>query len=376
MIANPTTAKLIPTPDYYLAQDIYDEIDTVSTRITLLEQCISVRGLYDRNNEGIKRLIGEAALNELIGVDAWAAFAEKGGIKGAIDWLPLEMIVAALDKLREYRTELIGLLYQITGMSDIMRGQAANQSTATEQAIKARFASVRVQSMQDEFARFCSDTQKIKAEIIAKHFQPETIIERSNVLRTPDAQMAQGAVQLIKSPERNFRVTVNPDSISLQDYAALKQERFEWLQAVSQFFQIAQPIAQAMPGAMPFLLQIAQWTMAGLKGSNEIEGVFDQAIEAAKQALMQPPPPPQPDPKLEAAKVKAQAEGTKAKIGLVQTVADAHAGMQETAMDLQAAREKHAMEMQKIGAGIQSQEAQQRTQAMQQVAKVTKEGPT
>src|SRR5229473_1046896 len=45
MIANPTTSKLIPTPDYYLAQDIYDEIDTVSTRITLLEQCISVRPL-------------------------------------------------------------------------------------------------------------------------------------------------------------------------------------------------------------------------------------------------------------------------------------------------------------------------------------------
>jgi hypothetical protein len=49
---------------------------------------------------------------------------------------------------------------------------------------------VRVQSMQDEFARFCSDVQKIKAEIISKHFEPQTIIERSNVMRTPDAQLA------------------------------------------------------------------------------------------------------------------------------------------------------------------------------------------
>ena len=48
-----------------------------------------------------------------------------------------------------------------------MRGQSSQQTTATEQAIKARFASVRVQSLQDEFARFCSDTQKIKAEMTA-----------------------------------------------------------------------------------------------------------------------------------------------------------------------------------------------------------------
>jgi stress-induced morphogen len=105
-------------------------------------------------------------------------------------------------------------------MSDIMRGQASQQTTATEQAIKARFASVRVQSMQDEFARFCSDTQRIKAEIISKHFEPQTIIERSNIMRTPDAQFAEQAVQLIKDKFSEYRITVNPDSVSLTDFAA------------------------------------------------------------------------------------------------------------------------------------------------------------
>jgi hypothetical protein len=70
-------------------------------------------------------------------------------------------------------------------MSDIMRGQASQQTTATEQSIKARFASVRIQSMQDEFARFCSDTQRIKAEIISKHFDKNTIIKRANVRTCP-----------------------------------------------------------------------------------------------------------------------------------------------------------------------------------------------
>ena len=72
-------------------------------------------------------------------------FAEKGGIKGQVDWLPIEQVAAALSQLRDYRTELLSLLYQVTGMSDIMRGSTQQGETATAQAIKAKFASTRVQ---------------------------------------------------------------------------------------------------------------------------------------------------------------------------------------------------------------------------------------
>src|SRR6185312_12747428 len=212
MFANLTTSKLLPTPDFTLAQDLYNSIDQLTTRIDMLQECVRVAGVYDKNSEELKRLVSQTGQNEMIGVDSWALFAEKGGIKGNTDWLPIEQIVAALDKLRDVRTEQIGLLFQITGMSDIMRGQASEQTTATEQAIKARFASVRVQTLQDEFARFASDTQKIKAEIISKLFDPQTIIKRSNIEQTPDAQLAESAVALIKQPDFQFRISVNPDS--------------------------------------------------------------------------------------------------------------------------------------------------------------------
>ena len=367
MFANLTTSKLLPTPDFALAQDLYDEIDMISTRITLLERVIRAAGVYDKNSEGIRRLIGETVANELIPVDNWAMFAEKGGVKGLIDWLPLDAIVGALGALREYRTELIGLLFQVTGMSDIMRGQAQGGATATEQAIKARFASVRVQSLQDEFARFCSETQRIKAEIIAKHFDPQTIIERSNIMRTPDAAMAEQAVELIKSHLYEYRIAVNPDSMSLPDMAALKQERFEFLTSLAQFFQMAQPIVSMMPQAMPFMLEIASWTLASIKGGSEMQGVFDQAASQLKQQLAikmsQPPQPPPPDPKLQAAQVKAQAEQVKA-----------HADVQGTALDAQAKVVQHQMDMQKMQAEhamtMQRQEAQQRKDGLAALAQV------
>jgi len=387
MFANLTTSKMVPTPDFVMAEDLYEQIDTLQSRIWMLEDVIGVRGVYDKNSEEIKRLINQTGKNELIGVDSWSAFAEKGGIKGVVDWLPIDMIAECLDKLNAQQTIKIGLLYQITGMSDIMRGQASEQSTATEQAIKARFASVRVQTLQDEFARFASDTQKLRAEIISKHFDPQTIINRSNVMRTPDAALAQAAVALIKQPDFGFRISVNPDSISLQDFAALKQERFEFANSIGPFFQSMFPFIQlagSVPGgaqaATKFTISLAQTMIAGLKGANEMEGIFDEFVaeltQAAQQAAQNPPPPPPPDPKVIAAQVKGQAEQFKAKADVMKTGLDLHVAQQKHQMDMQ----KAGMDMKKMqiqaSTGIQSAEAKARAQGLEALNKVTGDGPT
>ncbi len=102
---------------------------------------------------------------------------------------------------------------------DIVRGQAAQRATATEQSIKAQFASTRIQTSQDELARFASDVQKLRAEIISRWFSEETIVERSNVMRTAGAQRVQAALGIIKSDIWQYRITVRPESIALADMA-------------------------------------------------------------------------------------------------------------------------------------------------------------
>lgn len=310
MTANTTTSAFMPQSDFYVGQDLYNEVDDYTTRIWILQKALKVAGIYDKTaGDSVGRLVNEASENDLIPVENWAMFAEKGGVKGRIDWLPIDMVVACLDKLRELRNESIQLLYQVTGFSDIMRGQANEQTTATEQSIKAKFASVRVQRLQDEFARFCSDAQKLKLEIISKHFDPETILEQSNLMRTPDAQYAQQAIALIKSDFYQYRIEVKPESVSLTDYAALRSERTDFIQGLSQFLTAAAPAAQGMPGSAPYLMQLLQWYLAGFRGSAQMQGVIDQAIAAAEQAQQQAqanPQPPKPDPKVQAALIKGQ----------------------------------------------------------------------
>jgi hypothetical protein len=350
MFANVTTTKLVPQPDFIFAQDLYDEVDSVSSRITLLERAISARGVYDKSSEEIKRLLSEAMTNELIPVEGFAIFKEKGGLQSVVDWLPIENFVMALDKLREYRTELMGLLFQVTGMSDIMRGQASQGATATEQALKAKFASVRVQEFQNEFARFASDAQAIKAEIISKHYSPETIATCANVqfLGAPPPVIQQ-AIGMLKSDLYQYRVEVKPESVAAADMAAVKQERSEFLMSISQFLQSAVPVIQVQPYAMPYLLQLLQWSMAGFRGGATAEGVLDQMVMAAnqfQQQQMQKPPPPDPNViKMESEKQKMMLTGQKHQMDMQAKVMDLKLQGQKHAMDIQATQQKHQMDL-------------------------------
>lgn len=302
-----TTSKLVPRPDFVLAQDLYEEIDFISSRITRLERCLKVVGVYDKTAEGVQRMLQEAFDAQLIPIENWMAMKENGGIAGAISWLPLDAIVSALNALRDYRKELIDALFQITGMSDILRGQsmAGTPATASEQTIKARFGGARVQRTQDEFARYASDLQRLKAELIVKKWDPETILAKSNAMLSYDAPLAMQAIQLLKDRFNHYRIQVKPEAVSMDNFQQMGQERLSLIDGLAKFMTSAMPLAQGMPGSAPFLMELLKWLVASQRGAQSISPVIDAAINAAKQAqAAQVANPPQqqqgPDPKAQA----------------------------------------------------------------------------
>ncbi len=327
--ANITTTSYIPTPDFYIAQDLYNEIDRLQSRISKITEAVKVVGVYDKSAEGVQRMFQEGIENDLIPVDNWAMFAEKGGIAGQIDWLPIKEVAEVLGILRGVRDETISLLYQVTGMSDILRGAGSTGSqriSAAEQQLKAQFGSVIIQAMQDEFAQFASDLMRLKAEVISKHYSPETIIKQSNIMHTADAQHAQKAIELIKQPDMlEWRINVRPETVAMVDYAQLRAERTEYLTALATFMQSSAPLIEKEPAAAPFLTELMKWGLAGFKGSREIEGVIDRALEA-----MSKPKEQEQDPQAEADAAKQQAE------------------MQKIQLKMQQDQQKHQMEMERI----------------------------
>lgn len=358
MLANITTSSLVPKAEYTFGQDLYTQIDTLSTRIAMLAKAIKVVGVYDKQSTGVQRMLGEATENELIPVDNWAAFAEKGGIQGQVDWLPIEQIASVMQQLIGVRDQTIALLYQTTGMSDILRGATDPRETKGAQELKSKFASVRVQAMQDLFAKFATDIQKIKAEIMARHYQPQTMIQQSNILATPDAQLAEQAVQLLKDPKAAiWRIQIRPESVAMVDYAQLKSERTEYVMALSQFMQSAAPLASLDKSVTPTLLELLKWGLSGFKGSNQIEGVLDRAISQAQESGKKPPPPPPPDPKVEAAKIQAQIRQQeaqqRAQQDQVQFQQDMAQQQQKFQLEMQQMQQEFALKMKQLIAEMQ-----------------------
>jgi len=235
-------------------------------------------------------MLTEAQENELIPVDNWALFAEKGGLKGVIQWFPVESVVGVLATLQDVRDQTIQLLYEVTGMSDILRGANTDQYTSDgTNKMKAKFGSVRIQALQDDFSRFASELQALKAEVISKHFTDRSIMVQANTRFLPEAdqQLVPQALQLIHSPDIRWRTQIRPESIAMIDQAQSQSERIEFLNTMGTFVQSAQAMAKAVPESLPMLISMIKWGMAGFKGAESLEGTMDRALDAATQTAQQ-----------------------------------------------------------------------------------------
>lgn len=292
LAANVTTSNFMPRADYVFAQDQFNELDEINTRITWLTRAAKVAGVYDKAADGVQRVFSQAVENQLVPVDNWAMFAETGGIKGKVDFVPIDMIVNCINSLRQYRQDKVMQIYEVLGISDVMRGSSKASETATAQQIKAQFGSTRVQLMQFYIADWISQALRIKAEIICKHWQPETIIRRSNIERTPDAPLAMAGIQLLKDEEMSeYRITIEADSMAALDQAQERDAAVQFMQGLGAFVSQVAPMAQQVPGAAPVLLSMLQWAISKFRVSSQIESVLDQAIAGLKQQGMQPPGP-------------------------------------------------------------------------------------
>lgn len=185
---------LIPVPDYAEYQDQAIELDNLTARIGAITKAIKVAGVYDKTAEGVQRLLSEGIENQLVPVEQWAVFAgQKGGLNGAMQLMPMKEIMETLLGLYQARDKVKSDLYEITGISDIIRGTNDAASTATAERIKGQFGTLRLTDQQDEVQRFVRDLVKIGTEIIAKHFSMETLQQISGVklLSNAEKQMLQ-----------------------------------------------------------------------------------------------------------------------------------------------------------------------------------------
>jgi hypothetical protein len=289
LFATLTTDSLIPVADYLQYQDQAMELDEITARIGKLVDACKVVGIYDASQPAIERMLSEGYDNSLVPVDSWAMLAEKGGLKGSVDWFPLDQVVGALAQMYAAREQTVQVIYAVTGLSDIVRGASQASETATAQQIKSNFASLRLKEIQNSVAVFASELLNIKAQIMCSFYKPETLIEMSGIMGTDDAQFAEPAIELLKNGKlRDFRIEVASDSLVELDERGEQESRTQFLAAVGGFLQQA---VQAPPELAPLMGEMLLFGVRGFKVGRDIENAFDEAM-----AKLREPKPPQADP--------------------------------------------------------------------------------
>jgi hypothetical protein len=339
-----------PVADYDEYRDQAEQLDDLTNRLGSLIKALKVAGAYDSSATALKRLLDEGSENKLVPVDNWAAFAEKGGLEGAIVWLPIKDIAAVIVQLFEARNQIKQDLYEITGIADIIRGQSDPRETLGAQKLKGGFATQRLSARQVEVARFARDVIAIVAEIIAEHWSPQTLVMASSILQddglaampaepaAPNAptgpppnagpggppasvpapqggpppmmaappppdpqtvklQMIGQAIALLRSQKlRGFRVDIETDSTIAADANDDKQQWTEFATAMGQMLQQLVVGAEQFPPVMGLGAQMLMQVMRRFRVGRDMEAAVDEFIDASKAFAADKAANPTPNP--------------------------------------------------------------------------------
>ena len=327
LLATTTNGSLIPVPDYCEYEDQAQELDNLTQRIYLLVKACKAVGVFNAEFKELGRMFSEGVDNKLFPVTAWAAMSEKGGLKGAIDMMDTSAIIKTLQQLYASREVVKQSIYEIMGISDILRGASNASETLGAQQLKANFGSLRLRASQGDVARFATDLFRMKAQIVCKFYPPELIVEMSGVMNTPegqDPQLLQAAIQMLSnSTIRDFHIQVEADSLAQIDEQAEKQNAQEAVSAIGGFLEASLPMMQGAPEMLPMMSEMLLFLVRRYRAGRGLEGAIEKSMKAledkAKQMQQQPPPNPemmklQAEQQAEQMRMQAQAQTEQMKV--------------------------------------------------------------
>ena len=303
LVAVRTNNTNVPIPEFTLYQDQADELDRITTRITNLIEGLKRRGVYDASVPELSHL-AEAGDNDFIPSENFASLAQKGGLANVFQQEDITPISTVLQGLYTQRQQILETIYEVTGISDLIRGSTKASETATAQQLKARFGSMRMRKRQEELETYIRDLFRIKAEIIAEHYEPEILQALTGLQVTPEM------LQIMRDDKlRGYTIDVETDSTVFMDEEEEKRTRIEFLQTMGSYLERAISISNANPMLTPIAFQSLRFLVGAWKIGRDFEDTIDateaQLMQQAQQAMQAPP---QPSPEEIMTKERTQAE--------------------------------------------------------------------
>lgn len=294
------TGRLKPVNPFSIYRKLADQLDTITKRIDVLTKAMKVRGWYAGETADLKSVLALED-NEFAPIDNGELWSKsQGGIAAAIAFWPIENFISVLRELYADREQTKQAIYEITGISDIVRGASSASETATAQNIKSQWGSLRIQKMQRMMERCARDLFVMMSEIIPKLFSLKTLEEMTGIPLLPSPtdtpeqrELKAKVVALLRRPLASYyRIDVESDSTIRADLTRQKQEVSQFLQGASAYFAAVAPLVQqgALPAdaAVEIFASTSRMFNLGKSVEDTLEKMVTDARTKAEQARQQP----------------------------------------------------------------------------------------
>ena len=321
-----TTDNNIPLAEYAFYQELTREIDDLQKRIAGIVSSCRVVGFYHAALKDFGDL-SRITDGTFYPTDEKLMFATADGsapgLERLITSLPIERWASIVPLLSNRMEQLKQAVFEITGFSDLLRGQTRASETLGAQNLKAQFGSFRLLPKQRAVQEWLEGTYAICGEIIAEMFDAETITRMTGIGQPkefeawleeqggmPEAEdqeqaaliqeqlaqqyqaYAEGEAEhfdqvmafLRDNRMRSFRVNVELDELARPDRQAMQAMQAEAMSQTTQFMNALESVPQPIVPAM--LAMYKSW-VRNFKLGGDTEDLIDEAIEGYPRFIEQ-----------------------------------------------------------------------------------------
>jgi hypothetical protein len=291
------------------------------------------------------------------------------GFEAHIWFLPIEKLITVARELYSARIQIMGVIQQITGLSDIVRGSTVASETATAQDLKNRWGTIRLKRMQKMVAYYVRDLLRLAVAIGAKTLDEETwqsmtqielptVQQKQQAMLQVQQQMAMASpipgqppqqpppelVQLLQTPTwtdvistlasdggRIYTIDIETDSTVDIDAAQDKEEVTEFVVALGQFISAVTPLVEMGQTGVEVAKEIL------IEASSKFK--FGREVQEALKKLQAPQ---------QGNDAKSQAEAQKAQAEMQKIQLENQARQQELALEAKSAEQEASIRAQEM----------------------------
>ncbi len=187
----------MPVALYLAYENQAKEVNELTRRISRISRAIKAKAIYDSElGDDIKNLM-EADDNAFVPADKSSSLAAEKGLQNAIWFMPIDQLIMVLRELYTAREQAKAVIYEITGISDIIRGSSVASETATAQKIKSQWGTLRLKRLQKEVQRYARDLLRMMLEVAASKLGENTWAKMTGLpfVTTEDRQRLESIAQ-------------------------------------------------------------------------------------------------------------------------------------------------------------------------------------